>query len=74
LETIVRNANQNGDFAVEMLLLNGENEWSGWDVRRKKVIDLYKNKIIDPLLVAEKVVESACSVAGIMLTAEAGIV
>ena len=74
LETIVRNANQNGDFAVEMLLLNGENEWSGWDVRGKKVIDLYKSKIIDPLLVAEKVVESACSVAGIMLTAEAGIV
>ena len=24
METIVRNANENGDFAIEMLLLNGE--------------------------------------------------
>lgn len=74
METIVGNAGENGDFAVEMLLRDGENCWSGWNVRKKAVMDLYANKVIDPLLVAEKVVESAVSVAGVMLTAEAGIV
>ena len=68
------NARQNGDFAVEMLLRDGEHAWHGWDVREKEVIDLYKTKIIDPLLVAEKAVESSVSVAGLMITAEAGIV
>ena len=74
METIVGNARQNGDFAVEMLLRDGEHAWHGWDVREKEVIDLYKTKIIDPLLVAEKAVESSVSVAGLMITAEAGIV
>ena len=74
METIVGNGNQNGDYAVEMLLREGENCWSGWNVRKKEVMDLYHNKVIDPLLVAEKVVESSISVAGTMLTAEAGIV
>jgi chaperonin GroEL (HSP60 family) len=74
METIVGNARQNGDFAVEILLRDGEHAWHGWDVRKKKVIDLYKTKIIDPLLVAEKAVESSVSVAGLMITAEAGIV
>ena len=74
METIVQNAKQNGDYAVEMLLRDGDNCWHGWNIRKKKVMDLYANKVIDPLLVAEKVVESAVSVAGTMLTAEAGIV
>tara|TARA_R110002153_G_scaffold158968_1_gene311148 strand:- start:262 stop:648 length:387 start_codon:yes stop_codon:yes gene_type:complete len=74
METIVGNARQNGDYAVETLLRDGGNAWHGWDIRQKTVIDLYQSKIIDPLLVALKVVESSVSVAGTLLMAEAGIV
>jgi chaperonin GroEL len=74
MQTIIENASENGDFAVEMLLRDGVDVWHGWDARKKEVVNLYERKIIDPLLVAEKAVESSVSVAALMITAEAGIV
>ena len=78
MQTIVDNAHQDGRYVVRTLLdrfASGENSnWVGWDLKEQKQIDMYENKIIDPLWVALKAVESSVSVASTLIMAEAGIV
>ena len=73
--TIVNNAKQEGGYVVRTILSNyEEGDWVGWDLRKQEPANMYQLKVIDPLLVALKAVESSVSVAGTLVMAEAGIV
>jgi len=65
---IVANSGRDGDVAVEQILEKNGNY--GFDVRSGEMVDMVKSGIIDPAKVARIALESAASVAGVMLTTE----
>ncbi|MGD2110755.1 MAG: chaperonin GroEL [Phycisphaerae bacterium] len=65
---IACNAGAEGDVVVEQILEKTGN--FGFDARKGEFVDMVKSGIIDPAKVARVALESAASVAGVMLTTE----
>ncbi len=65
---IAANCGEEGDVIVEQILEKGGN--IGYDARKREFTDMVKSGIIDPAKVARVALESAASVAGLMLTTE----
>lgn len=57
------------DKQAEILIL-GDDNWLGYNPRTEKVVDMFKEGIIDPMKVTRLALENAASVAGTMLTTE----
>jgi len=65
---LVNNSGCEGEVVVEQIL--GKSGSYGYDVRTGEYVDMVKAGIIDPAKVARIALESAASVAGLMLTTE----
>lgn len=65
---LVNNSGRDGDVVVEQILAKSGNV--GFDVRSGDFVDMVKSGIIDPAKVSRIALESAASVAGLMLTTE----
>jgi len=65
---LVNNGGGEGDVVVEQIL--EKSGAYGYDVRKREFTDMVKAGIIDPAKVARVALESAASVAGLMLTTE----
>jgi len=65
---LVSNTGMEGDVVIEQILEKSGSY--GFDVRKREYTDLVKAGIIDPAKVARVALESAASVAGLMLTTE----
>jgi chaperonin GroEL len=66
---IVDNSGDQGDVAVAQLLEKLEKQQNiGYDANSGKFVDMFKAGIIDPAKVARTALQSAASVAGLMLT------
>ena len=52
-------------------LVNSKKEWSGYDIDKSKVVNLFDQGIVDPTKVTRLALENAVSVAGTMLITEA---
>jgi chaperonin GroEL len=63
---IVENCGEKGDVIVAQLLDKGKN--IGYDANTGQFVDMFKAGIIDPAKVARTALETAASVAGLMLT------
>jgi len=63
---IVENSGEKGDVIVAQLLDKGKN--IGYDANTGQFVDMFKAGIIDPAKVARTALETAASVAGLMLT------
>jgi len=62
------NGGEEGDVIVEQILAKGGN--FGYDLRKREFTDMVKSGIIDPAKVVRVALESAASVAGLLLTTE----
>lgn len=58
---------------VKVLTAKGEFSWEGYNPKVGKVVDMFKEGIIDPAKVTRLSLENAASVAGTLLTTEATI-
>ncbi len=56
------------------LLESGNNEWSGFNLKTEKVVDMKEAGIIDPTKVTRTALENAASVAGTILLTECVVV
>jgi len=65
---IVENCGEKGDVIVAQLLEKGKN--IGYDANTGQFVDMFKAGIIDPSKVARTALETAASVAGLMLTTD----
>ena len=65
---IVANSGKEGDVVVEQIL--EKSGAYGYDARTHEFVDMIKADIIDPAKVARVALESAASVAGLLLTTE----
>ena len=66
---IVDNSGEHGDVIVEQLLEKAEKDKNiGYDANTGQFCDMFKAGIIDPAKVARTALQSAASVAGLMLT------
>ncbi len=65
---LAANGGEEGDVIVEQILAKTGNH--GYDVRKREFVDMVKAGIIDPAKVARVALESAASVAGLMLTTD----
>jgi chaperonin GroEL len=66
---IVDNSGEQGDVIVEQLLEKlAKDENTGYDANSRQFVDMFKAGIIDPAKVARTALQSAASVAGLMLT------
>ena len=65
---IISNGGRDGDVVVEQILEKKGNQ--GFDARNGEFVDMIKEGIIDPAKVVRVALESAASVAGLMLTTE----
>jgi len=65
---LVDNAGGEGDVIVEQIL--EKSGTYGYDVRKSEFVDMVERGIIDPAMVARVALESAASIAGLMLTTE----
>ena len=63
---IVENCGEKGDVIVAQLMDKGKN--IGYDANTGEFVDMFKAGIIDPAKVARTALETAASVAGLMLT------
>ena len=63
---IVNNSSEQGDVVVALLLEQNSN--IGYDANTGEFVDMFKVGIIDPAKVARTALETAASVAGLMLT------
>lgn len=54
-------------------VLNSDSEFTGVDARRLQLVDLKESGVLDPTKVVKATIVNAISVAGTLLTAEAGI-
>jgi chaperonin GroEL len=63
---IVENCGEHGDVVVAQLLEKGDKV--GYDANTGQFVDMFKAGIIDPAKVARTALETAASVAGLMLT------
>ena len=63
---IVENSGEKGDVIVAQLMDKGKN--IGYDANTGQFVDMFKAGIIDPAKVARTALETAASVAGLMLT------
>ncbi|MBW8002046.1 MAG: chaperonin GroEL [Planctomycetes bacterium] len=67
---IVDNSSQQGDVVVAQLIEKASNgESVGYDANTGEFVDMFKAGIIDPAKVVRTALETAASVAGLMLTA-----
>lgn len=68
-EQIVNNCGQSGDVVTAQLLEKLQKEKNtGYDANKAEFVDMFKAGIIDPAKVARTAIETAASVAGLMLT------
>ena len=67
LRQIAENAGCEGSIIVQKVKETGE----GWDAREERFGDLFKLGIVDPRKVVRLAMESASSIAGLLLTTEA---
>jgi chaperonin GroEL len=66
---IADNSGEQGDVIVEQLLEKlAKDENTGYDANSRQFVDMFKAGIIDPAKVARTALQSAASVAGLMLT------
>jgi chaperonin GroEL len=65
---LVNNSGMEGEVVVEQIL--SKTGAYGYDVRAGEYVDMLKAGIIDPAKVSRIALESAASVAGLMLTTE----
>lgn len=69
LRQIVENCGEESTLIVDKVI-NNPNENYGYDASLSKYVDMIKKGIIDPTKVTRCALESACSVAGAMITTE----
>ena len=69
---ILENGGYSKDEAgdVEEAILEKDDVWSGYDPRKKEVVNMFDNGIVDPTKVTRLALENAASVAGTMLITE----
>ena len=63
----------NGDYCADLVLAKVEKNvkpYFGFDALNNKYVDLVKNGIIDPVKVTRTALQSASSIAGLLLTTE----
>lgn len=65
---IISNSGRDGDVVIEQILEKKDNQ--GFDARTGEFVDMIQSGIIDPAKVVRVALESAASVAGLMLTTE----
>ncbi len=73
LTTILENSGL-GTIEAEKVLedvVNSKKEWSGYDIDKSKIVNLFDQGIVDPTKVTRLALENAVSVAGTMLITEA---
>ncbi|MFW6456789.1 MAG: chaperonin GroEL [Planctomycetota bacterium] len=68
IKTIAENTGHNGSVVVSEVLEHGKNE--GFNANTGEFVDMYEAGIIDPTKVTRIALESASSVAGVMLSTE----
>ena len=68
LKTIAENTGHNGAVVVSEVMEHGKNE--GFDANTGQYVDMFKAGIIDPTKVTRIALQSAASVAGMMLSTE----
>jgi chaperonin GroEL len=74
LAHIAHNAGKNGDLLVERVRAMGsQDEFIGFDAADMTLKNMLEAGILDPLKVVRSAIQNAVSVAGTMLTTEAGI-
>jgi chaperonin GroEL len=66
LQTLAKNAGQPSEYIVRAVLERGAEEY-GWNARTNEFCDLIEAGVIDPVRVVRTALESAASVAGLML-------
>ena len=71
LRQIVANAGLEGALIVDKVKASSTNE--GFDAQSETYVDMIKEGIIDPTKVVRTALENAASVAGLLLTTEAGV-
>jgi chaperonin GroEL len=67
LRTLVDNAGKSPEYVTEQILSHGGSPDYGWNARNELYGDMYEMGIIDPLRVVRVALESASSVAALML-------
>jgi chaperonin GroEL len=67
---IVENAGMDGAVVIGKLLDKGNHNW-GYDAQGNEYVDMLKSGIIDPTKVVRMALQSAASVAGLLVTTEA---
>jgi chaperonin GroEL len=73
LRQIVENAGLEGSVVVNAVLAHANKNW-GFNAQAEEYGDMVKLGIIDPAKVVRVALESAASVAGLLITTEAGVV
>jgi chaperonin GroEL (HSP60 family) len=48
-------------------------KWTGVDVRNRKVTDMFKQDVLEPLVVKERIIKSATEVVSMLLKIDDGI-
>ncbi len=69
---IAENAGVEGSIVVGKILDNKSAAF-GYDAQRNEYVDMFKNGIIDPAKVVRTALQDAASVAGLLVTTEAGV-
>jgi chaperonin GroEL len=69
---IAENAGVEGSIVVGKILDN-KSEAFGYDAQNNEYVDMFKNGIIDPAKVVRTALQDAASIAGLLVTTEAGV-
>jgi chaperonin GroEL len=71
VRTIAENCGTDGAVVADEVLTRGEkNANTGYDANTGEYVDMFKQGIIDPLVVTKSALTNAASIAGLMLTTE----
>ena len=61
-------------YGIMYGLGNGENNWTGYDIKAECQVDMKQAGIIDPSKVTRNAIENAASIAGTILLTEAAVI
>ncbi len=69
LNQIANNAGQEGPVVIDKVQKNASWDY-GYDAKRDRYVDMFKNGIVDPVKVVRSAMENAISIGGMVLTTE----
>jgi len=74
LRTLVRNAQQEDGYVYRHVLANSENAWTGWNLYKEEITNMYDLGVIDPLEVAVSAIKTSVGVSSLLITTECAII